>query len=167
MSNLAKEKDAGIAQVPAPKKFMAMRYEWPVDSCTNSNFSIKKGEIVLIPGIPLDESMFATFSTYEDALKFVKKQPVEISSNKITSTATINSKLRRVNFPNDDGSPGKDGYILRDKNIPEEMSQSTRDIISDIGKLDDEDTLAKMLAVEQACDKRKEIIDHLKKKLQK
>lgn len=164
---MAKEKDAEIVQVPAPKKFMAMRYEWPVDSCTNSNFSIKKGEIVLIPGIPLDESMFATFSTYEDALKFVKKQPVEISSNKITSTATINSKLRRVNFPNDDGSPGKDGYILRDKNIPEEMSQSTRDIISDIGKLDDEDTLAKMLAVEQACDKRKEIIDHLKKKLQK
>jgi len=174
VSNLAKEKTeqteqtvTEIAQVPAPKKFMAMKYEWPVDSCTNSNFSIKKGEIIRFPGGTIDENMFATFATYEEASAFVRKQPVEIPSYKITTTETMYSKLRKVNFPNADGSPGKDGWLLRDKDIPEELSppMTTRDILRDIEKLDDEDTLMKMFEIEKRSDKRKTILDKLKEKL--
>lgn len=149
------------------KRFVAIRFEWPVDSISNSLFSIRKGEIILAPeGVSLDPKIYEVFGSYEDALKFVRMQPVEVRSNKVTSTETITSKLRRVNFPNSDGSRGKDGYILRDKDIPEELTQNVRELLKDIDKLEGEDdTLMKMLEVEQRCDKRKQVMDKLKEKL--
>ncbi len=152
------------AEIP---QFMAMRYSWPIDSCANASFSIRKGEIIRIPGgMRVDENMFATFATYEKALAFVRQQPTELPpSERITSTETLNSKLRKVRYLGDDGKTAKEGFIIKDKDIPEELSQNARDVIKDIEKLDDDESLMKMLEVEQRCDKRKAVIEKLKDKL--
>lgn len=166
---MSKNKDTADNSEETPvkqKNFMTLKDEWKIDSISNSIFSIRKGEIIRIPtDMKIEESMFNTFFTYEDAIKFTRSQPVEITSNKLTTTETMNSRLRKVMYPNADGTPGKTGWILRDKDIPEELSQPVREILRDLMKIDDEETLAKMLEVEKRCDKRKAVIDEIEKKL--
>lgn len=160
------KKTDDFSETSPEKLFMVMKFFWPIDSITNALFSIKKGEIIKIPaGFKPDENIFETYETYEQALSFVKKMPVEVkTSNQVTTSEMINSKLRRVSFLQDDGT-SKLGFILKDKDIPEELSRNARELIMDINKLDDEETLQKMLEIESRCDKRKAVVDALKAKL--
>lgn len=149
------------------KRFMSIKARYPIGSISNNVINISKGEVQIVPaGFEPPPDVFDVFEDFSEATASAKSAPIEMPGEKIgaTTTETI-SKLRRVFYPAANEEPERQGFILRDKDIPEFLTQPIRIVLRDLDKLDDPETFEKVLGVEEKCDKRKPIIEALEKKL--